>query len=109
MTVGWSSQCSHGQNLLQVSFKLILMGQWMRTHRDSIAAIARDSDDKPIGWLCKRCASIEDPPVLKALACRDVVPAKERGFSKIILEGNSLSVIQALQGFQCNLAIKGCI
>lgn len=60
--------------------------------------MARDHYGRTICWSIKVLPSISDPLVPEAWACREVVLlVKDRGFNRVWVEGNSISVIQAIK------------
>lgn len=76
----------------------------------AIVTIIRDPSSDPLGWSCKRFPGVLDPLILKALAARKVAfLAKEQNFHNVIMEGDSLSTIKALQGDNCCISIRCCI
>lgn len=69
------------------------------THRNHgvIAVIARDSANI-LFWFCKAFPRVVDPLVLESLTCRQALClAVDRGLNSIIIEADSLQVIQAIK------------
>ncbi|KAJ9145958.1 hypothetical protein P3X46_028283 [Hevea brasiliensis] len=70
----------------------------VRRNKGAIAVVVRDSNEKPLDWVCKFYDFIIDPLVLESLACREATQfAINRGFDSVIVEGDSLGVINALK------------
>lgn len=60
--------------------------------RGAFAALARNSDNQPLGWFIRRLPSISNPLVAEAWACREaILLAKYKGFVRVIIEGDALS------------------
>ncbi|KAJ9179233.1 hypothetical protein P3X46_011043 [Hevea brasiliensis] len=63
------------------------------------AAVAKDHTGTICGWSCNRLPAIYDPLTCEAIACKEkILLAKAKGFSQIIIEGDSLQVTRSLQG-----------
>lgn len=63
------------------------------------AALARNLDNQLLGQFIKRLPSISNPLFAKAWAYREAVLLnKYKGFDRVIIEGDALDVIQAIQG-----------
>ncbi|KAJ9177612.1 hypothetical protein P3X46_012813 [Hevea brasiliensis] len=60
--------------------------------------VVRNSEGQILDWAYKKYNFIIDPLVLESLACRDAaLLAVNRGFHYVVLEGNSLLVINAVK------------
>ncbi|KAJ9186909.1 hypothetical protein P3X46_002427 [Hevea brasiliensis] len=76
----------------------------------SIAAFARDHHSLLCGWLCRRIVGISDPLVLESLAYREaLLLAKAKGFSNVVIEGDSQVPIQAIEGSTIAVEIQGIL
>ncbi|KAJ9176771.1 hypothetical protein P3X46_012050 [Hevea brasiliensis] len=78
--------------------------------RGSIAVIARNWEGKPVDWCCKVLDSIWDPLVLEGLACREaMLLGISRNFHSMMVEGDSLMIIEAVSNNMAPLSIQSII
>ncbi|KAJ9180336.1 hypothetical protein P3X46_008594 [Hevea brasiliensis] len=76
----------------------------------SIATFASDHHSLPCGWACRRIVGISNPLILESLACREaLILAKAKGFSNVIIEGDSQVLIRAIQGSTTVVEIQGIL
>ncbi|XP_021621451.1 uncharacterized protein LOC110621477 [Manihot esculenta] len=74
------------------------------------AVIVRNPSGSVIDWCCRSWASISDPLQFESIACREALLfAKNRGFSRSIIEGDSLITVQACRGNPVPLSIQDII
>lgn len=99
--------CPPPHGCMKINFNCVVN---TKSNFGAIAAVARDSQGQPHGWIGKHVQGIVDPLILEGMACREaVILVKERGCSRVIFKGDSLSVIQAIQGSSSFLFIQGIV
>uniref|UniRef100_A0A2C9V131 RNase H type-1 domain-containing protein n=2 Tax=Manihot esculenta TaxID=3983 RepID=A0A2C9V131_MANES len=78
--------------------------------KGSVASLARDSQGRVLAWHYRTVNHIYDLLILECIACRDaLLMALHRGFKNIMVERDSLIVIQAANGHIFPLVIQGLI
>ena len=78
--------------------------------RIGMGAIVRNSDGGVIAMMCDTLDFIQDPTTAEALAARQAVELSlTLGIRKIILKGDSLQVVHALQSFAGGRSLYGLI